>query len=1013
MNEQLLQKILSFLLTDHPTLFTKDEEEQVVKTILEYIYSNEWTKEEWIGDGDSESPSQTINDFADMQDIDFDNHQNYEFWNESLQSLFDHGYFKNYDQDGKFKDDAIIFFREDGKKYPLKEIINADAGYDFSDLYVKPLLNWNKKKYKDVRGNADLFKRAAQSGKNLQRTSIPDTTIRKWLSLLMPCNTRRVEVEDLNRNFWVIGQTTSLLCSYIFDETDGSLADLFRRILSELSQLWENTIFLWVLLDIISKNEVKNTIVKFIHLPESSILTSRKYDKTYYDQDIIIPSDSGKEKIIERLQFLKDQYSNANLCFFVYILDNNYYQNYNSAFQLLGVYFYNRITLHENFIYAKSPINFDYIKDLPDPVQDAIEDAGGITRIDMNHLGDDEKKLYTVREEDMNYKVAWPLSSINSFVSEKPQYMYSLLRFTPQLEVNYEDNKITVKNAEITFNDVARKLYLNEDETILKINLENEVNEESQEINLNITTQGSDLKTISYPVETFGWKGYYSGETISCRRIPSFAPTINTYQFIGLREYSADGMMIKIGNFLNDYIAEGNVVSKYPFYQVTNEGSNGYSLTGYALNLTYRCYHGGFQSPSKCKYYIPYFTGESPEENLVQNHSKQWNYNYGLIEYAPEEDSMLGRSYSYAEVTKEFLKKNAFALLKVFFENDQESNYNIENLIANKKIIHAFTAIGLDPWENGQTKNQGYWEQNMITHLVVYLPESFVTEDLKNQNECIEIEREIDNVNYTGYIFILSENDFKDQNFPEAASGTVVYSMYEGTNKDENDRWRLPKIYSTPAQSSLLQYQINEDITKDYWAILTEEYYQMYLLDPDSIIPYLENGIIKTYDTQDEAKKHLGEEIVNTPSGIWSVFDGYTKNDSSLNPNDAIKWENIRAYNSNNSFRQIAEMYFQFKDGEALIFDVIGRERYNLNNAKKLKYLSWSEETGEGKVSTWRTRYDRVKKVCSTFVQDGKYHAITLNYEGDINQNLKDHKLDEELIWASTANNWKDGHVTW
>ena len=99
--------------------------------------------------------------------------------------------------------------------------------------------------------------------------------------------------------------------------------------------------------------------------------------------------------------------------------------------------------------------------------------------------------------------------------------------------------------------------------------------------------------------------------------------------------------------------------------------------------------------------------------------------------------------------------------------------------------------------------------------------------------------------------------------------------------------------------------------------------------------------------------------------------------------------------------------------GEALIFDVIGRERYNLSNAKKLKYLSWSEETGEGKVSTWRTRYDRVKKVCSTFVQDGKYHAITLNYEGDINQNLKDHKLDEKLIWASTKNNWENGHVKW
>jgi hypothetical protein len=45
--------------------------------------------------------------------------------------------------------------------------------------------------------------------------------------------TRNVEVEDLNRNFWVISQVLTAVCAYLFDE-DSPVIDMFKRLLNEI-----------------------------------------------------------------------------------------------------------------------------------------------------------------------------------------------------------------------------------------------------------------------------------------------------------------------------------------------------------------------------------------------------------------------------------------------------------------------------------------------------------------------------------------------------------------------------------------------------------------------------------------------------------------------------------------------------------------------------------------------------------------------------------------------------------
>lgn len=66
----------------------------------------------------------------------------------------------------------------------------------------------------------------------------------KWIRLLMPMYEHCVEVEDLNRNFWVIGQVITLLLQSLFDP-DGMIKKFLNIIGAEIEELWNNTDHLW------------------------------------------------------------------------------------------------------------------------------------------------------------------------------------------------------------------------------------------------------------------------------------------------------------------------------------------------------------------------------------------------------------------------------------------------------------------------------------------------------------------------------------------------------------------------------------------------------------------------------------------------------------------------------------------------------------------------------------------------------------------------------------------------
>lgn len=95
-----------------------------------------------------------------------------------------------------------------------------DAGYSFNETpFVEPEKNKDGQTYDQVRGD-DESQSTIQNSDNLQftREQPAEKDKETYLRLIMPKYTRRVEIEDLDRNFWVIGQAIDNLAYYAISE---------------------------------------------------------------------------------------------------------------------------------------------------------------------------------------------------------------------------------------------------------------------------------------------------------------------------------------------------------------------------------------------------------------------------------------------------------------------------------------------------------------------------------------------------------------------------------------------------------------------------------------------------------------------------------------------------------------------------------------------------------------------------------------------------------------------------
>ena len=284
-----------------------------------------------------ESVVEFINNNADLCDsfldeclkASSDNPQ--EHWNPTFAQLL--GIYRQY-----FIDHGEI----DSTHITVDDILKANAGNSFDSespnvdhRWVIPWNNVDEKTYSQVRGN-DKIKRVLNDKKFLQFTH---KLFDKYVRLLMPEYQRVVEVEDLNRSFWVIGQVLTGLLAFLFDE-DSPLNDIFEGMLDEIAQLWENLLYLWVAFALISQ-EINNDIqVIVIPVNNDALRPYVKFDD--FQEETELTEDFLENVFKDKMQYIKDLYNKSTVVIIPEVRQCNYLKNYYAKVTYPGAIVFNR-----------------------------------------------------------------------------------------------------------------------------------------------------------------------------------------------------------------------------------------------------------------------------------------------------------------------------------------------------------------------------------------------------------------------------------------------------------------------------------------------------------------------------------------------------------------------------------------------------------------------------------------------------------------------------------------------
>ena len=347
--------------------------------------------------------------------------------------------------------------------------------YSLIAPWVIPWYNINGKSYSQVRG-ADKLVSVLANEKRLQFTQ--DDENQKWIRLIMPKNTRRVEIEDLNRNFWVIAQVITGIGTYLFDP-NGPIPLIIRTSIQEIADMWENVENLWgAICALGQKPHVTDVRTMVVPLTSSELQPFLKYDNF----DNVNSYATMRVACEARLNYLKSQYSNSHLIVIPEIRLNNYEKNYYSRVCYPGI-----MKLNRNV----EPLAW---------IWQAISQSETSYDIDLSDVAIASHKSHTYglresSEETYNYYV--PLSKSVSEADGKRYY--ELLRPSYVVGGTYNNQQNTLTGSvSITYWDAARQAAVGN--TV-------KVWENGQWLNPSVSKSG----IVTVPIT----RGYYQGELLS------------------------------------------------------------------------------------------------------------------------------------------------------------------------------------------------------------------------------------------------------------------------------------------------------------------------------------------------------------------------------------------------------------------------------------------------------------------------------------------------------------------
>ena len=202
----------------------------------------------FLNEEDAASVVEFINDNADLIDSFLDDclARKTEHWNESFDRLI-----QKYNE-------MVVEDKQIGETiFTIEDITKANAGNSFNGgQWVRPWENIQEYNYGEVR-EADKCYEALNNEEFLQFTH---KAFDKFIRLLMPEYKRTVQVEDLNRNFWVIGSVIAAILEFLF-KGDNPYKDVFDGILDEIAQVWENLLYLWMGFILISQKKQYEDVI--------------------------------------------------------------------------------------------------------------------------------------------------------------------------------------------------------------------------------------------------------------------------------------------------------------------------------------------------------------------------------------------------------------------------------------------------------------------------------------------------------------------------------------------------------------------------------------------------------------------------------------------------------------------------------------------------------------------------------------------------------------------------------
>ena len=444
----------------------------------------------------------------------------------------------------------------DDTNVTIADLKKANAGYIFFESlfssdpiretdWVRPNRDMYNYTYGAVRNEAQVTGDAVLSVLRhiigLQFTHTQDqvfdwSDINKWIRLLMPKNSRRVEIEDLNRNFWVIAQVIAAISGFLFDDDD-SLDNLLKMILDEAFQLWDNILWLWIimLMSIAQDNLVHVELVPYY---DGNLNSLRSYER-HFDNFYL----NSQQKTLENIE---NKYPNRNLAILLLRRKENYMYNYYKGEE------YPYLCLKgkdwDNWVLCE--LQARVVKDddskiiqqtkVRAPIDFSIDDFFGTN---LN------SKIGQIRFNSKLNDFAYP----SYCAADDEKRWFSVIRTIPKVRVTYNEGEFNVESVGFTFYDVASQGQLlkdtdNNDSTETKFNdyfyklsfSENKVIKEDTE-NATILLIGEEgklpnLASYNNSIDYFAATGhsYYLGELVSQHN--KFAPFGEWYHLYPLLE---------------------------------------------------------------------------------------------------------------------------------------------------------------------------------------------------------------------------------------------------------------------------------------------------------------------------------------------------------------------------------------------------------------------------------------------------------------------------------------------